>query len=204
MDEFPPNSKTPPAEEEVKFERVTSTDPKRRKKPLGKQFRQTFISGDGKTAAHYVVFNVLLPGIKDMIYEAGSGYLEKRLFGDSRPRRGPSPTHLGTFNYTKSYQTQSAAVPPTLRGMSRRAKALHDFDDIVLETRGEAEDVLERLHDALDRYDSVSVADLYVLIGEKASPIDHTWGWITLRGSSVSRLRNQGWLLDLPDPVSLK
>lgn len=202
MDHFPPNSKatTPPLREEKKIERVTSSDPKRRKKSLGKQFRETFIGSDGRTAAQYVLFSVVLPGIKDMVYEAGSGYLERRLFGDSRVRRSAAPTHQGYTNY---HNISKAPKPPTLNNMSKRARARHDFDEIVLATRSEAEEVLERLYDVLEKHDSVSVADLYVLVGEDVKHTDHAWGWGDLRGSSVSRLGRQGWLLDLPDPEPL-
>ncbi len=203
MDEFPPNVKRPPETEEKDIHRVTSSDPKRRKKSLGKQFRETFISGSGRTAAQYVAFGVVLPALKDLVYEAGSGYLEKVMFGDTRAKRGGSaPTHFGYTNYqqVKTVKAPTMVVTP----MSRRARARHDFDEIVLASRAEAEDVLERLYDALDKYDSVSVADLYVLVGEKIEHTDHIWGWTDLRGSSVSRLRNQGWLLDLPGPEPLK
>jgi hypothetical protein len=45
----------------------------------------------------------------------------------------------------------------------------------------------------------VSVADLYELLGVAADHTDQKWGWRTLGGASVRRVRD-GYLLDLPQP----
>jgi hypothetical protein len=86
--------------------------------------------------------------------------------------------------------------------MSRQARARHDFDEIVLESRTEAEEVIDRLFDLVSRYESATVADLYELVGLASSHTDHKWGWTDLRGAGVSRVRG-GYLLDLPDPHPL-
>lgn len=199
MDQFPPNSKThPPAEEDKKIERVTSSEAIRRKKSISKQLRETFVGGNARTAANYVMFGVMLPALREMVYDAGSGWLEKVMFGDTRTKRGPSSNHFGQISYNR--MTVANTKPPMPRGMSKRARSRHDFDEIVLSTRAEAEEVLERLWDLVGKYDSASVADLYELVGEKSTHMDHRWGWDNLQGSSVTRLRGQGYLLDLPDP----
>lgn len=200
--EFPPNSQTAKstaAPEDKKIKRVTSSEPKRRKKSLGKQFRETFVGGDAKTAMHYVVFGVLLPAAKDALVDAGSQGIERLIFGDSRPRRGPG--HSGPMGHI-SYNRMSGPSRPaqTGRSLSQHARSRHDFDEIVLSSLTEAEDVIDRLFDLISRYESASVADLYELTGLKSSHTDHKWGWTDLRGASVSRLRNSGYLLDLPEP----
>src|SRR3954454_10116741 len=92
---------------------------------------------------------------------------------------------------------------PPPASMSRRARARHDFDEIVLESRGEAEEVIDRMYDLLSRYDSVSVADMYELTGIQSAHTDQKWGWTDLRGSTVTRTRAGGYLLDLPEPQPL-
>ena len=86
--------------------------------------------------------------------------------------------------------------------MSRQARARHDFDEIVLDSRVEAEAVIDRLFDLVSRYESATVADLYEIVGLSSTHIDHKWGWTDLRGAGVSRIRD-GYLLDLPEPHSL-
>lgn len=201
MEQFPPNSKTKRVEvsEPKKIERITSTDPTRRKKSLGKQFKETFLGGDAKTAFHYVIFGVLIPAAKDALAEAGSAGLEKLIFGDQRAKRSSPHGATGYVNYNR--MSNRPATPS--RSISKRGRARHDFDEIVLSSRSEAEDVIDRLFDLLSRYDHATVADLYELTGLSSTHTDHKWGWNDLTGASVTRLRNSGYLLDLPEPEPL-
>lgn len=203
MDEYPPNSdksKTPPPEEK-KLERVTSEEPIRRNKPLSKRFAGTFIGGDAKTAFNYVVFGVLIPAAKDAIAEAGAQGIERLIFGESRAKSRPKQQAdpLGRFNYSG---LSRPAAPTTQRTLSRRARSMHNFDEIVLQSRVEAEEVVDRLFDVVSKYGSASVSDLYELVGLRPQHTDVNYGWTDLRGAGVARVRN-GYLLDLPEPEPL-
>jgi hypothetical protein len=203
--EFPPNSEASRKISERNVTRVTVTEPIRRKKSLRKQFSETFVAGDAKSAVRYVIFDVLLPAAKDMIVEAGSQGIEKLIFGDSR-RRGSTPPQSGPTGYV-SYNRYSMGGRPNIlnspqRAMSRQARSRFDFDEIILESRVEAEEVIDRLFDLVSRYESATVADLYELVGLASVHTDNKWGWTDIRGAGVSRTRG-GYLLDLPDPIPL-
>ena len=202
--EYPPNSDTSkePPQEEKDLKQVTSGTVKRKKKSLRKQFTETFVGGDAKTALHYVVFDVLIPAAKDMIADAGSQGIEKLIFGDSR-RRGASPPQAGPTGFVSynRYAMGSRQTAPQ-RVMSRQARSRHDFDEIILDERGEAEEVIDRLFEVVSRYGSATVADLYELVGLPGSHTDNKWGWTNLQGAGVSRVRS-GFLLDLPEPEPL-
>lgn len=207
MEEFPPNSmkqalKTgQTASEDKKIERVTSADATLRKKPLGRKFMDTFFGADLKSVIQYVLSDVLAPAAKDMIVEAGSQGLERMIFGDTNPRRrsvgGVTPT--GHINYNRmGRQNRGPSPGPQVRGRSRPA-----FDEVVLQSRAEGQEVLSRMYDILSRYESVTVSDLYELVGIRGDHTDLKWGWTDLHGASVDRLRNGGFLLDLPQPEAL-
>jgi hypothetical protein len=68
---------------------------------------------------------------------------------------------------------------------------------VIVGTREEAELVIERLIDVLDKYDVVSLAALYELLGLETSYIDNKWGWTNLSSAQVRQIR-QGYLLELP------
>lgn len=202
--DFPSNSDISKRLVDKDIKRVTSGDTVRRKKSLRKQFSDTFIAGDMKTAIRYVVFDVLLPAAKDMIVDAGSSGIEKLIFGDSR-RRGstlPQAGPTGYVSYNRFSSTMGSRIPAAQRVLSRQARARHDFDEIVLQSRTEAEEVIDRLFDLVSRYDSATVADLYELVGLSSTHIDNKWGWTDVRGAGVSRVR-EGYLLDLPEPHPL-
>lgn len=205
--EFPSNSETSKKSvvDDKNIQRVTSGDAVRRKKSLRKQFSETFVAGDAKSAIRYVIFDVMLPAAKDMIVESGSQGIEKLIFGDSRRRRGSTSPQAGATGYV-SYNRYSMGDRPgpasSQRAMSRQSRARHNFDEIVLGERSEAEEVIDQLFDVVSRYESATVADLYELVGLASAHTDHKWGWTDLHGAGVSRIRG-GYLLDLPEPVPL-
>lgn len=211
MEEFPPNSaksKQGAQREPKKVERVTSADAIRRKKPLGKQFKETFFGGDGRTALQYVLVSVAIPAIKDLLAEMGQAAIEKIIFGDTRTGRrrygAPPSGAQGYVTYNRMHARDPADDrPPMPQSISRRARARHDFDEIILNSRSEAEEVIDRLYDVVSRYEQASVSDLYELVGLESSHTDHKWGWTDMRGASVERVRSGGYLLDLPEPEPL-
>jgi len=202
--EFPPNSE---ASKKVRTEQkditpVVSSGAVRRKKSLRKQFTETFVVGDAKTAVRYSLFDIMLPAARDMIVETLQQGIEKLFNGDSRKRGSTSPQAgpTGYVSYNR-YAMGGRSSGPS-RAISRQARARHNFDEIVMDDRVEAEEVIDRLFDLVSRYESATVADLYELVGLAASHTDHKWGWTDLHGSGVTRIRG-GYLLDLPEPEAL-
>ena len=202
--DFPPNSDVSKrAAQDKNIERVTSGEAVRRKRPLRRQFRDVFVGGTIRDAMHFVVLDVLLPAAKDMIVEAGSQGIEKLIFGEGRRYRGvtrPQSGPLGNIQYNRYSSTRMPSSAS--RALSRRARAEHNFDEIVLDSREEAEEVIDRLFDLVSRYDTATVSDLYELVGLSSNYTDNQWGWTDLRGAGVQRIRD-GYLLDLPDPDPL-
>lgn len=202
--EFPPNSEASKkgAPNGKNIQPIVSGSAVRRKKSLRKQFSETFVAGDFRTAVRYVLFDVLLPAAKDTIVEAGSQGIEKLIFGDSR-RRGSTPPPSGAMGYVQYHRMSGASRSSgPSRAISREARSRHNFDEIVLDQRAEAEEVIDRLFDLVNKYDQATVADLYELVGLASVHTDHKWGWEDLMGAGVSRVRG-GYLLDLPEPEPL-
>jgi hypothetical protein len=212
--EYPSNSqsRTPkdaaPLPAAKKVERVTQGEAQRRKKPLGKRFAETFMGGDARTVGGYVFFDVLIPAARDMIVDTFTTGVERMFYGDRMPsstRRGFRSSGPGGYVAYNKYAPTRAYRPGDReepRNISRRARASHDFDEIILDTRHEANEVIERLFDLIDRYESASVEDLYEMVGITPDYPDKKWGWTDMRGANVTRTRS-GYLLNLPKPVPL-
>jgi hypothetical protein len=218
MHEFPANSQKAKARPEEpkqderpkQIERVTSGEAVRRPRGLGRRFKETFIGGNARIAVQYMTAEVIIPAVRDTVAEALQSGIEKLIYGDTRPRKGPTPSYsnVGHVNYQQSSQRMSspATRPNTStapRMLSRRARTRQEFDEIVIPSRQEAEEVIDQMFDILSRYGSVSVADLYELTGIQSAHTDHKWGWTELRGAKAARLRSGGFLLDLPEPEPL-
>ena len=84
----------------------------------------------------------------------------------------------------------------------RRVRTGYDFDDIILDSRGEAEDVLSRMDELIDNYGIVSVADFYDLCGITGSYTDNKYGWTDIRSAQVVRVRD-GYKIKLPRALPL-
>jgi hypothetical protein len=202
--EFPPNSNVSRSGSgDKKLKRITSGEVHRKKRSVRKQFQEAFIVGDIRTAVEYMLFDVALPTMRDAVVDSIQSGVEKLFMGDGR-RRGASAPPSGQAGYV-NYGTFSASrglLSTPQRTMSRLGRARHSFDEVVLETRAEAEEVLDQMYEVIERYDEIKVADLYELLGLASDHTDQKWGWRDLRGASVRRVRN-GFLLDLPGPDPL-
>ena len=137
--------------------------------------------------------------------------VERMIFGEARSTsrrtgRRPGEPYINYGRYSRSSTaSRSGLVPMEGRPrpeLSRRARASHDFDEIILATRVEADEVIDRLFDLVSKYETATVADLYDLVGISGNYTDDKWGWFDLRGAGVHRVRN-GYLLDLPKPEPL-
>lgn len=203
MQDFPANSNRAKvnAEPREKIEPVTSAEAVRRKRGLGQRFKETFVGGDARTALHYMLGEVILPAIQDTMIEAFQGGVERLIRGEStRHRRVSSSSNgLGHVAYNR-YAQPSTSRSSSPRTLSRRSRARHEFDELIIPSRQEAEEVIDRMFDLLSRYGEVTVADLYELTGIQSSHTDMKWGWTELRGAKAVRLRQGGFLLDLPEP----
>ena len=213
-EDFPGNSqksKAPPEPRrtEKKVERVSQGEALRRKKPVGRRIAENFGGTDARSVWSYVFIDVMIPAVKDMVADATSTGVERMLFGDSRApsRRARSgsinsgPSGIISYNRYGTSGNRSSRDEGS-RDISRRGRSVHDFDEIILPTRVEAEEVVDRLFELVDRYESASVADLYELVGIEVKFTDNKWGWTSMRGSGVSRVRN-GYLLNLPKTEAL-
>jgi hypothetical protein len=206
--EFPGNSaRTPrpqaPDKDEKVVESVVTNEVTTRKKSLLKRFSNLFIGGDSKSVVNYVLMDVVVPQIREMLAEGASQGIDRIIYGESRPgyRRGSAPRPSGGPTAYNRYAVRGNNPLGRAGAPDRPAMAetrSQDADDLLFATRPEAELTLERMYDMLKEYETVSVADLNSLVGRSSSYTDQKWGWTNLHGCRIFRDRNQGYVLELP------
>jgi hypothetical protein len=212
VDNLPSNSyvskkaqETPPVDDnkdDKKIEQVVTGKVVRRKKPLSKRFAELFIGGDAQSVGQYLVMDVLIPAFKETIMNVITEGIERTLYGDNRrPRR----THTsGRGNGYVSYNRYSSPDPRS-REEPRRPidrKRSFEFEEIVLESKDEAEEVIDNLFAVCEKYGQATVADLYDMAGITTNYTHNQWGWTDLRGAGATRVRG-GYLIDVPKPDAL-
>lgn len=175
---------------------ITSTVKTKKKSELHK-FADIFISEDAKNVKSYVLMDVLVPAIKKAISDIVRDGIDMLLYGDtSRSKRSSNSPYVSYRDYSGSRRDDD-------RRNSSRTRSGYSYDDIILETRGEAEEVLSQMDALIETYNDVSVADLYDLVGKSCNYTDYKYGWTNLRNAEAVRVRD-GYLLKLPRAVPIK
>ena len=76
------------------------------------------------------------------------------------------------------------------------------WDDLIFGNREDADEVLSTLNDLLNRYPSVSIADLKDLVGITGRYTDNKYGWTDIRQAYIERTRD-GYILRMPKAIPL-
>lgn len=179
---------------EKKVEKVVTGKVITKKKSGLRKFADEFISDDAKNVKSYVLGEVLIPAIKKAISDIVTDGIDMILYGESR--RGGRRSTADKVSY-RSYSDYSRPRETRAATTSR-----YSYDDIILATRGEAEDVLARMDELMDTYGLVRVADLYDLVGITGDYTDNKYGWTSIRTAEIVRVR-EGYAIKMPRAIPI-
>jgi hypothetical protein len=197
VEEYKPNSfkskEQAEAAKEKKVEKVVEGVVISKKKNEIQKFTDVFISEDASNVKSYLLMDIIVPAMKKAISDVVSNGIDMILYGGTKKPSGASK--ISYKPYERMYEK------PNNRGTSV-ARNSYNYDDIILENRGEAEEVLSRMDEIVDMYGMVSVADLYDLVGIAANYTDNKYGWTDIRGAYTARTKD-GYILKLPRALPL-
>lgn len=163
-----------------------------RRRPLGKKIGDILFNGDIQDVKSYVVNDVLIPAVKETIFDMVNKGLDMVLFGGSgRATTKQNQTYISYNNYSKK------SGPETRQRSVRRVEEKVNEEELIFRDRGPAEMVLEKMFAIFEEYHIVTKADLNDILNRSGNFTDNNWGWTELNGASVERVRG-GYLLNLP------
>ena len=202
MAEYPDNShsgreqRQETGQPERKLEKVVNSSVKTRKKSDVRKFAGIFVPEDAESVKSYILMDVVVPGIKNAIADVVSIMLFGEVGRLGRGGRGSA----SKISYQKYYRDER----DERRDYGRpRTAAGFDYDDILFETRGDADMVLDGIESAIANYGVASVADLYDLAGMTCrSYTANKYGWTDIRNAKVVRVRD-GYIIQLPRTVQI-
>lgn len=199
MDEYKPNShrsKEGNSRLEKKVEKVVSGSVKSRKKSEIRKFADVFIQEDVGNVKSYILIDVLVPALKKTISDVVTNGVDILLYGESgnTKKRGSSKVSYRSYYDNKAEERRDYGY--------NRMRTGYDYDDVVLDNRGEAEEVLLRMDELVATYGIVSVADFYDLVGVTCNYTDNKYGWTDVRNASVVRVHD-GYRIRLPKALPL-
>jgi len=193
--EYESNSKasrdTKPVPERPKVEPVVAATRAKKKGKLS----QIFLAEDVENVKSYIIMDVLIPAIRKAIYDVITEGASAFLGTSSTPKKG---TTASKISYREYYQQSEKPRDP------RSNVQRYSYDDVEVNSRGEAEDVLASMSDLIRRYGCVSVLDLYDLANiTSTNYTDENYGWMDIRNSDVIRMSNGKFRLKLPKAMPL-
>lgn len=203
--DFPGNSISNPehSDERPPVKKITSGRVLTKKKSFGRKLADTFIGEEVMDVKTYIIQDVLVPAIKDTISDVVTGGIDMLLFGERRGKRGQQGSSYTSYSSYYGGGGSRRAVKASSNGPQTARSSRYAIEDIILESRGEAEEVLGNMIDTIKDYGMVSVADLYDMVGIPGAFTDNAWGWFDLGNATVRRVR-EGYLLVFPRVQSLK
>lgn len=187
-------------EERPTLEKIVEGKVVQRKQPWYRRWAGTLIADDASSVREWVMTEVVIPSIRNFIADTIKGSTDRIFYGGPRARGVGRIGERGSLRTRYDLMSDPGERP---RQLSREDRARHHFDAVVLSSHQEGVEVIEALIEQIAKYRSASVADLYDLLGVTGSYADRRWGWTDLRNADVRPVRD-GFLLDLPQPISLR
>lgn len=175
--------------EAKKLEKVISGNAIVKKKSGVHKLADVFISEDASSVKSYVWSDVFVPTIKKLFCDIIKDSADIIFGGGTRRDRN------GIRSSYVSYDRFSDRRDDRNYGIARSSGL--DYDNIILETKGDAEEVLMQLDGVIDQYGHATVLDLFDLVGKTAPHTANKYGWTNLRNARSERVRD-GYLLKLP------
>jgi len=190
--------------ERVKRKVVVKGKATRKPRSVGKRLFDTFVGSDAPDMKTFVVEDVVIPGIKNMISDSVSTVLdtlkdtvEIAIFGETKKKKGSKYTYTPYSSYYDN-QRSSRSESTVYRRKS------NEVETIIFDSKEDAKEVIANLVDLTIDFGMASVADYYDMVDQDATVTDRNYGWFNFKhGLEVTRVR-EGYIINLPKPVVLE
>lgn len=190
-----------PPEGEKKIEKIIQGDAVVKKKGILRKSKDLFFAADFGTVVDFVIGDVLLPALRDVVVDSAARGAERLVYGEGRRQRARPTAYSGRIQYN-SYRPDPRAIttssyPANLPDQSRIRAMRRDVPEVIVPLRSDAEAVVEMMMNYLDKYGVVALSELYEMLGRETSHTDLKWGWTLLRNVPIRQVGN-GYQIDLP------
>lgn len=170
--------------EKKKVEKIISGTAKTKKKSIARKMVGAFIPEDVDDVKTYIFEDIVVPAAKDILLDAVRAFL------------GVNGRSGGSNNHRESYRSYYDKENKK-RDYGKSRTTSRDYNDVYLNDKREAEEVLIKMDELMQMYGVVSIGDFYDLVGITGNYTDEKYGWTDIRSASIIRTYD-GYKIKLP------
>lgn len=180
--------KAPPTEKEITP--VIKGTAHKKQDSIPVRFLKELIPNGNIPLKDYLLNSVIVPTTRNTILN-----IIHMMFGVK-----PLNDTKGRTDFTQYYKSPSSTVYP---GIGKKRAFNCGYQPITVETRQDAQAVLDQMRDILEDYEWVTVMDLYQMVGIPTTSTDNRFGWNSIVGARLE-YRSDGFRIVLPDPLPVE
>ena len=162
----------------------------------------SFINEDKASIKNYIVFDVLIPAVKKTIQTIVTNGVSMLLFGEAADKRNTQDIPASRVSYRSYYNDPQQSYFKNDRYYSR-PQSMADYNNILLEDRGDCEILLDQMNATISKYGFVKVADLYDFVGLRSNYTDNNYGWTDLRAAEICRQSDGRYWIRFPRAMAI-
>lgn len=185
-----PAAKGQPVTEQMP-EKATGTPAKAKKKTLVERIADAFIATTKDDVKEYVIFDVLIPGLKRGVEE----FIHMVLYNDKRAGRiakSRGESRMRRVGYSSIYGSSRDDEP------ALSTKVRSPYTDLTFDTEADAESVLDSVTDRIEDRGFATLSYFNAVAGVPYDWTQNEWGWHTTVGAKIYQLRSGRWILKMP------
>jgi len=197
------NSNTDALKTEHEIKPVVNGKVAKRKQPVGKRLRESFGLEETRTVGDYLVWDVLVPAIKDTVADVVKKGIDVFLYGGSSSARRSSYSGRSHVSYEGYYSRnrERDRMEIERNRWKYTPRPGSDFDEFIFDDKRDADMVLNELCEQIEVFGWAKCSDFYSLVGETERNFTmQGYGWDALGDARVERVR-EGWIVSLPRPM---
>lgn len=177
----------------------------KRTKSLGRKLADVFLGADVTDVKSFLIWDCLVPGVKYAFLDSLLMLFGERGYrGSGGSIRGGGSGGRGTYVSYGSYSRGDSGRDRETRKTGQSSSSRYSPDDVVFESKEDAERVLDILCDYIEEYGEASVAAFYGAADISSDDFtDNYWGWRDLTRATTRRVRD-GWIVVMPKVEYLK
>ena len=162
-----------------------------------RKFTDAFFAEDLGTVKSHLKDDLLIPEIKKLLVNLLKDGVE--ILFNGRVTRGVKQDRFSdNYAYNRCFDRRDDR-----RYESNKPLNQLDYRDILFETRGKAQAVLDTTYRDIRTYGFVCVSDMYEMVGLTAPFTGNNYGWMNIDNATIERVYN-GYVIRLPRAVPIE